>query len=593
MKKWISPLVLLPLALFCGRSNSYVSTNRPDITPEDLQAQIMLLASDSLQGREAGSAGEALATDFLVREFQAYGLQPAGTDGGFVQPFTLIKGSIPTPEGSFIQSGELSFTSADSSVFPYATSKPGEVSGLLAFAGYGIVDSSKNWNDFAGVDFTGHIAVIFRYGPDGADNPHSEFSSHWGIRKKVRNAAAAGAAGVILVLGPNHSGKPGILPLKEDRFAAEEELPILQMKLSAATQLAADAGISLTNLQTTIDRKKQPAPALSKRAVTVHAGIQKDRREAKNVVGMIRGNEHPEKYVVIGAHYDHLGYGDNGSLYAGPEPKIHNGADDNASGTAGLLELAAWFVKHPPKHSLVFMAFSGEELGLLGSDYWVKNPTLPLENIRAMINMDMIGRSTDRNLQIFGVGSSADWTALIDAANDDSLRLTKTPDGTGASDHTSFYNARIPVLHYFTGTHSDYHRPSDDAQYVNYTGTALVLEHVRRLVDAIDALPADKLAYTEAPVTQTRRVAMTGITLGVLPDYGFAGPGFRITGTSEGKPGAKIGMKAGDVIHNINGLPIKDIYDYMESLNTVKKGSTLTVEIEREAKRLKLEMKVE
>jgi hypothetical protein len=459
--------------------------------------------------------------------------------------------------------------------------------------GYGIVDSTKKWNDYAGLDVRGHVVLIFRYGPDGADNPHSAFADQWSLRRKIRNAVDRGAVAVLLVLGPKQAGKEEILSMKEDRFAAEAGVPVLQLKLSAATQLAAQAGISLTTAQASIDKTMKPASKATGMGVVVSAGIQKDRRVARNVIGLIPGTEFPNRYVVVGAHYDHLGFGDHGSLYSGKEPKIHNGADDNASGTAGLLELAAWFAKNPPKHSLVLMAFSGEEMGLLGSDYWVKNPTLPLEHVRAMINMDMIGRMTNNTLQIFGTGSSADWATLIDGANTDSLRITKTPDGTGASDHTSFYNAKIPVLHYFTGTHSDYHRPTDDTQYINFSGLVQTLHHVRRVVEGIDGLPSDKLAFTEAPVTQTRRMAMSGYTLGVLPDYGFSGPGFRITGTSEGKLGAKMGLKAGDVIININGMNIKDIYDYMESLNSLKKGGTVQVTVLRDGKPLTVQTAVE
>lgn len=569
----------------CSSSNRYQSLNKPEIRPEDLQQMIMLLASDSLQGREAGSESEALAADFIVREFEAYGLLPAGEGDSFYQEFPFIKGSIQTPDGSRLSAGDIQFTSADSSIFPYSTSKPGDAEGLLAFAGYGIVDSLQQWDDFNDADLTGHIVMMFRYGPDGADNPHSAFGSHWAIRKKVRNAQARGAIAVLLVVGPDHANQTEILPLKEDRFAAEEEIPVLQLKLSAATQLAAEAGLSLTNLQARLDKERRSNPVLTTTYVALTAGIQKDKRRSRNIAAKLKGTGSKNEMLVIGAHYDHLGFGDHGSLYQGAEPKIHNGADDNASGTAGLLELAAFFSKNKPQHDVLFLAFGAEELGLLGSDYWVKNPTVPLENLRCMLNMDMIGRMTDRRLQVFGVGSSADWPGLVTAANADSLVLTQTPDGTGASDHTSFYNAGIPVLHYFTGTHSDYHRPSDDASFINYTGLGKVLEHMVRLVEAVDVLPDSGLAFTKAPVTQNRRVAMTGITLGVLPDYGFSGPGFKITGVSEGKLGAKLGMTGGDIIHEINGAKIKDIYDYMESLNTIKKGGAVVVEIERSGKR--------
>lgn len=231
-----------------------------------------------------------------------------------------------------------------------------------------------------------------------------------------------------------------------------------------------------------------------------------EERITRNVAGMLEGKGNPESYIVIGAHYDHLGTGKFGSLFNRNDITIHNGADDNASGTAGVLELAQYFSEHPTKKSLVFLAFSGKEMGLLGSRYFVEHPTFPLDKTMVMINMDMIGRMSDNNLLIFGTGTSGGWNILINQANSDSLAIDMVPGGSGASDHTNFYNKQIPVLHYFTDTHSDYHRPSDDVRFINAEGEDKVLEHIKRLILAMDELAPEELAYTEAPDTQTSNV---------------------------------------------------------------------------------------
>lgn len=307
-----------------------------------------------------------------------------------------------------------------------------------------------------------------------------------------------------------------------------------------------------------------------------------ERRVANNVVGWIPGRSTSNEYVVIGAHYDHLGYGSFGSLYRGDTPRIHNGADDNASGTAGLLELAHYFSEHPPVDNILFLAFSGEEMGLLGSAHYVEEPTVDLAQAKAMINLDMIGRMSDKNLLIFGVGTTPKWSELAVAVNEDSLNLNLVKDGTGASDHTSFYYKNIPVLHYFTDTHSDYHRPSDDLAYIEVGGQELVVSHVARMVDALGSISKEELPFVEAPGEQRQSMTLNGPTLGVLPDYGFEGVGMRITGTNPGQPAQNAGLQSGDIIIALGDTPLEDIYGYMGALNTLEVGQKTTITILRD-----------
>ena len=259
-------------------------------------------------------------------------------------------------------------------------------------------------------------------------------------------------------------------------------------------------------------------------------------------------NKRIDEVIIIGAHYDHLGYGEFGSLYRGDTPRIHNGADDNASGTAGLIELAQYFGKYRPVTDLLFVAFSGEEMGLLGSAHFVEEPPVNLDNTLAMINMDMIGRMEDHKLIIFGTGTTSDWEEILLVANTDSLKIQLVKDGTGASDHTSFYYKNIPVLHYFTDTHSDYHRPSDDVEYINNEGIAKVTEHIVRVIEYLDGIDKEQMAFIEAPGKQRQSMRLEGPTLGVLPDYGYDGTGMKITGVNPNQAADNAGLQSGDII---------------------------------------------
>lgn len=562
----------------------------PEITVDDLKAHVSYLASDELMGRRGGSEYEKMAADYIVKAFERFGLEPAGTNG-YYQAFPVTLGTRMA-EGNMVSAGEQSWSPADSSILPWANSMSGEATGPLLFAGYGIQVSDAQYDDWNGVDAKGAVVLILRYGPDGASNPHSDFGAYWPVRDKVKKAVAQGAAAVLISLAPGEQTEDILLPLERERMMADSDIPVMQIKPEVAAQLMASAGQDLSTLTQKIATSKKPNSVRTNIIVSVKTMLEPDVKDSHNVLGLIKGSDPEAGTIVIGAHYDHLGMGESGSLFRGPEPKIHNGADDNASGTAGMLELAEYFSVNKPRHSILFMGFGSEEMGLLGSDYYVNNPTHAMDEKRAMINMDMIGRMTNKKLLIFGVGSSADWEKTLLAANTDSLDLRLVPDGTGASDHTSFYNKGIPVLHYFTDTHSDYHRPSDDTDYIEFEGKVMVLNHVRRVVEAIDAMTNEQLAFTQAPVTQTRNMTLGNVTLGVLPDYGYEGPGFKITGTTEGRAGAKAGLQAGDVITKLGDIEIKDIYDYMESLSKFKPGDKTIILLKRGDEELRLEVQL-
>lgn len=310
-------------------------------------------------------------------------------------------------------------------------------------------------------------------------------------------------------------------------------------------------------------------------------------RKGINVIGYL-DNKAPLT-IVIGAHYDHLGFGkDHNSLDANPDGKIHNGADDNASGTAGVMELANYFSsnKKTEKYNFLFMCFSGEELGLIGSKKWCDAPTLPLEKINYMLNMDMIGRLNDstKKLIIYGVGTSPVWVPMLDSIKS-GLSFKKDSAGIGPSDQTSFYLKNIPVLHFFTGQHADYHKPSDDADKVNYKGETEVLEYIIRIVNTTDNL--NKLAFLKTKNPDTGKSGYK-VTMGIMPDYTFEGKGLRVDGVSDNKPAAKAGVLKGDLIIQLGDFPIANVQDYMKALGNFKKGDTTIVRVMREGKEIAL-----
>lgn len=311
---------------------------------------------------------------------------------------------------------------------------------------------------------------------------------------------------------------------------------------------------------------------------------------SRNVIGIIPGISEIDNYIVIGAHYDAQGMGGIISLNTDTEPKVHPGADDNASGTAGILELAHYFSENRPERTLVFIAFSGEELGLLGSRYFVSNSTLPDGEILAMVNLDMIGRMEDNELSIMGTGTASGWPEMIEEANTDSLNINQVSTGRGASDHTSFYEQNIPVLHYFTGTHPDYHTPGDTADKVNTEGTAKVVRHVKRVLIKLDGAEAGLLEFVDLGSRQPEQMQMDGVTLGVLPDYSYDGAGLRLESVRSGDIGDRAGLADGDIIIEIDGDPVNDIFDYMDLISMYDHGDTIEIRVLRDGEEIRIEV---
>ncbi|WP_234573339.1 M28 family peptidase [Rhodohalobacter sp. 614A] len=310
---------------------------------------------------------------------------------------------------------------------------------------------------------------------------------------------------------------------------------------------------------------------------------------SRNVVGLLEGETFPNRYIIVGAHYDGQGMGGTISMNMNSEPALHYSADDNASGTAGLFYLAREFAEHPPQSSVLIVAFSGEELGLIGSKYFVDEMEISPDSVLAMINLDMIGRLENNELDIFGTGTSSQWEKIIASVETDSLEITTTPGGMGSSDHASFYRAEIPVLHYYTGTHQQYHRETDTADLINYAGMEKVLEHVESVVRTLDSMTPGEIDFQESTDPRGNVRMRSGPTLGVMPDYTFSGEGFRIEQVRPDGTADAAGLQDGDIIIEMDGKEVADIYGYMEVLNTLESGDTISITILRDDEEIDLE----
>jgi len=297
---------------------------------------------------------------------------------------------------------------------------------------------------------------------------------------------------------------------------------------------------------------------------------------ARNVLGFIDNDS--DKIVVIGAHYDHLGYGSDSSLYRGDEKKIHNGADDNASGVALMLDLAAKLKSIASQNDYLFIAFSGEEMGLLGSNYFVKNPSISIDSINYMINMDMVGRlKEDKSLAVYGLGTSPIFKQTI-KSNNEVFKIIENESGMGPSDHTSFYLANIPVLHFFTGQHSDYHKPTDDSEKINYEGIELISDYIINIIT--DLNDNGKLSFRTTK-NESEDVPRFKVSLGVMPDYLFGGEGMKIDGVSNDKPAERAGILQGDIVIKLGNYNVTDMMSYMRALSKFKSGESTSVLIKR------------
>lgn len=545
---------------------------------EGVAADIRYLADDALEGREAGTRGARCAADYLAEAFAEAGLEPAAPGGSYFQTFPIRIGST-LGTGNLLRVGATTYE-AESDWIPFGFAAPGETTAPMIYGGHGISRPGDANDTYPHLDLEGKIVVL----EDGDPRTHSGQSLYANPHFKATVAAGRGAAGVLVLL-PEGANLPDL---------TFETRPSLGVPVAAVRGAAADALRSA---------------ARQGESATIRSDAAPREVQARNVAALLPGSD-PElrdEVVILGAHYDHLGLGGQGSMSPDETGTVHNGADDNASGTAALLEVARSLASAPmrPARSVLFLAFTGEEKGLWGSAHYVREPLVPIDLTVAMLNMDMVGRLEEGGLMVFGVGTAEEWLDVLETANHASgapLNIATSPDGFGPSDHSSFYGEGIPVLHFFTNTHEDYHRPSDDWQKIDEAGVervaALVREVALELAGGSGAHDVTLTAVSGAgnphggPLPEGDRDSRVssgyGPYLGTIPDMTPSDFGVRLTGVREGSPAQDAGLRKGDVIVLFAGKEITDLYAYTYALRDQKPGDEVEIEVERDGERVTL-----
>jgi len=586
--KHISILLFVAGILICSKA-TFAQYN-PEITTTDLQKQIGFLASDSLKGRKPGTLEDGVASAYIRDCFSKAGLKLL-FDNGF-QKFEIVSDVKAGEHNSMSFDG---FTATQNVDFtPLSFSSSASITAPIVFAGYGFdldLDSLK-WNDYKNIDVKDKWTIILRGDPE-PEKQNSAFIAYEQERGKVLTAKDKGAVGVLLVTPSDIEKKDVIMHTQYDKSPSDAGIPVFSITRELADKLLASMNYSISTLETEMKENHKPVSLYLEPTVSATSDVVKTRVIAQNVAAIIEGSDPVLKneYVVIGAHFDHLGMGGEGSGSRAPETlAVHNGADDNASGTAGVVELAQKLAANRSqlKRSVVFVAFTGEEMGLLGSKEFVNKPPIDLKKVNAMINMDMIGRlnPTTNSIIVGGTGTSAEADSLLKILEvGRPFKTTHSTDGYGPSDHASFYSENIPVFYFTTGAHDEYHTPADDADKINYSGQISVLEMVYDLSKILANSP--RLAFREAGSKQAARYGRNmKVTLGIVPDMvSNDNNGLRVDGVRKGGPAERSGIVKGDRVIAIEGQPVSNIYDYMARLGKLKPGQVATVEIIRDEKK--------
>ena len=583
--KSIERIILITLLLTIIAYSCSITVTR-DISEGELQDHIKYLSSDSLKGRQTGTPGDSLAALYIKNQLASAGLVPISGDG--FQRYEVTDKVIAGKKNFLSVNGEKFVASNDFMPFPFSGNS--ELEADIVFAGYGfsINNDSLKWNDYDDTDVKGKWVLILRGDPE-PEKSVSGFIPFNSDRDKALLAKDMGATGVLMVSGPLTDANDTFESLSSEGYSVE--IPVLRIKRGVADKILNKTKRNVAELERTINSTRKTGGFVTGAKVYAGSEIIKIKSTTRNVVMVLPGEGEALKneYVIIGGHFDHLGMGGSSSR-ARDTVAVHHGADDNASGTGAMIELAEKFAltKGSHKRSMIFAAFSGEESGLLGSKYFTENPPVDLTKVNAMINLDMIGRLNDSSsLQIGGAGTAEGLKRIVRSLSDTtSINLAFSDEGYGPSDHSSFYGKNIPVLFYSTGAHLDYHTPSDTWDKINYPGMVMISDLIYR-VAADFANNTDRLKFTEAgpKVEMNRMMRRKGVTLGIMPDFaGNVQNGLRADFVTPGKPAAAGGMKNGDIITSIEGKKVNNIQDYMYRMGQLKHGQTISVEVLRKGK---------
>jgi hypothetical protein len=569
-----------------------------ELSPTEYLGYVKYLASPEMRGRATGSPELEKAAAFIRDQFRSMNLQPLAGDS-YYQDFEVTTSARLGPRNqlTYARGREKQTLKSQQDFVPLNLSTAGKVSGDVVFAGYGITAPEYNYDDYAGLDAKDKIVLVLRHEPQEFDDKSvfdgKVYTAHSQTFSKAVNAKMHGAKAVLLVndIAAHPNDADQLEKFGTTAGPANAGIEFAQVKAELAGKWLALAGKNLASIQAAIDKDLHPQSFALPATLRLEVDID-IRREVKTVhnVGAYLPGETSE-YVIIGAHYDHLGLGEQFSMAPSLAGTVHPGADDNASGTAGVMELAHWFSREP-KHSrgILFLTFAGEELGLLGSSYYANHPVLPLNQAVAMINMDMIGRIRDRKVYVGGVGTGTTFAALlkdVGPRHDFETDATERA-GYGSSDHTSFTAKQVPVLFFFSGLHADYHKPSDTWDKIDAPDAVRLLDLIADVTDHLRDAPARPTfvrVEAEAPhgevASHSGKASGYGPDFGSIPDFTELPNGVRFADIRPGSPAAKADLRAGDILTEFDGKPIQNLYDFTYALRAKKPGQEVLVKVLR------------
>ncbi len=577
--------------------------------PDDTQTVIETLASDDFEGRLTGSTGESMAAHYLIGQLQSIGAEPLPDHDAFRHEFAFTSGiedtgtaiALTDAEGESVALPEASGGDTPS-VRGLAFSETDSLEAALVFAGYGLSVSETadgfSYDSYATLDVEGKIAVVLRYFPEESEGDvRGELSRVAGLRNKAFAARERGAVGLIVLTGPNSPNAGELAPLTFDNAMGDAGLVAATVDGALGAAIVESAGRPLAEVQAEFDTANPHIAGFDlPLAAALDVRLERQPGAGHNVIGWLpptRDAEVDKPYLLLGAHYDHLGRGLGGDSLARDDEvgQVHNGADDNASGVAAVLAVGERLAEVERDRGVILAFWSGEELGLLGSDDFVERPPVPTEEIAAYINFDMVGRLRENTVNVQAVGSSSIWTDLVEELNEPAdLTLSFVADPYLPTDVRSLNDADVPSLNFFTGSHEEYHRPSDDADTLNYDGIAKIVD-LASVVAGNLALRPEPPDFVEVErEEQQGGTAMMRIYTGTIPDYTQETEGLALSGVVAGGPAAEAGLEGGDVIVSLAGREVGDIYDYMFALDLLRVGQPAEVIVVRDGERVTVEL---
>jgi hypothetical protein len=608
-RRWRTVLILAVLAAAGVRGPAAeTAVTRNAASEARMRRDVTFLASDRCEGRGPTTEGLLLAGEYIAAEFQKAGLKPGGLDGRYYQPFPLSAAVLEEPARLALTGprGQRIELKQGVHFWPMGLGHAGKETAPVVFAGYGITNPKAHYDDYAGLDVADKVVVLLRGSPHTGDRDLARaLLAGAPFTAKLANAEKHRAAAVLIV-NDRDTARTGD-DLLDFNFTALDRrgggLPAFHLRRDVLQAMLGGTGDDLDAVEQAIDRDGKPqGRELTGWTAAAEVRMRRDKILLRNVVGVLEGaGPLADETVVVGAHYDHLGYGGTASRSGSRKMAIHHGADDNGSGTTALLELARRFAEVPNRQGrrLVFIAFSGEELGLFGSEYYCKNPLFPLGETAAMFNLDMVGRlqadpatGKDR-LLTEGGGTAKPFAGLLDRLGQKyDFKMVNKPSGFGPSDHASFCGAKVPVLFVWTGYHDDYHMPSDTADKINVPGMRKVVDLSEEVINYLATMDP-RPAYIAIKPPPSGSPSAGGPRLGIRPSYSDDGEGVLLEAVSEGLPAARAGLQKDDRIVEMAGKPVKDLETYMTILYGQKKGDTIEVVVVRNGKKVPVKVKLD